>query len=167
MIEGTALVYDTPDVNTDVIWPGKYTYQKMPPEEMAARAMEGVDPEFPRKAREHGVLLVGRNFGCGSSREQAAECLRHAGIRVVVGRSFARIFFRNAINLGLPVVECEPAVDRARDGDVVSVDLRAGQVVVAGQTLSFAPYPDLLRELIEAGGLVPHVRARLMQHRGR
>ena len=161
MIEGTVLRYDADDVNTDLIWPGKYTYQKLSPDEMAAHAMETLDPDFPAKARQHGVLVVGRNFGCGSSREQAAECLKHAGISVVIAHSFARIFFRNAINLGLPVVECEAAAHRARPGDSVSVDLSRGQLALNGEAITFPPYPAQLLELIEAGGLVSHVRARL------
>jgi 3-isopropylmalate/(R)-2-methylmalate dehydratase small subunit len=161
VIEGTALRYLDDDVNTDLIWPGRYTYQKLSAEEMGQRAMEGLDPDFPAKAARHSVLVVGRNFGCGSSREQAAECLRHAGMRAVVGRSFARIFFRNAINLGLPAVECDAAVELARDGDGLRIDLTSGRLTVAGQQVRFAPYPDLLLEIIEAGGLVAHVRARL------
>ena len=105
MIRGTALKYEDDDINTDVIWPGKYTYIQMPLDEMPRHAMETFDPDFRRKSSEHSVLVVGKNFGCGSSREQASECLKQSGIQAILAVSFARIFYRNSINLGLPVIE--------------------------------------------------------------
>jgi 3-isopropylmalate/(R)-2-methylmalate dehydratase small subunit len=95
------------DVNTDVIFPGRYTYQLMEPGEMAKHAMEDLDPEFAKNVKPGDVIVAGKNFGCGSSREQAAACLRAAGVQAVVAKSFARIYFRNAINLGLAVLQCE------------------------------------------------------------
>lgn len=157
-IRGRALKYEADDVNTDVIWPGKYTYVQMEPADMAARAMETFDPDFPARARERSVLVVGKNFGCGSSREQASACLKHAGVAVVVARSFARIFYRNSINLALPVVECPAAVDAIADGDAVAVDLDGGAVTVGERTFPFAPYPEFVLQIVRDGGLIAHIR---------
>ena len=104
------------NVNTDVIFPGRYTYQIMTPEEMAKHAMEDLDPGFAAKVKPGDVIVAGKNFGCGSSREQAAACLKAAGVQAVVAKSFARIYFRNAINLGLAVLQSDEAVDAPGDG---------------------------------------------------
>jgi 3-isopropylmalate/(R)-2-methylmalate dehydratase small subunit len=158
MIRGSALVYRADDVNTDVIWPGKYTYVQIPPEEMPQYAMETFDPEFPQKAKDHSVLVVGKNFGCGSSREQASECLLHSGIKAIVACSFARIFYRNSINLGLPVIECPEAVAAISTGDGVHVELAKGVVRVGELEFAFAAYPPFVLDLIEDGGLIEHIR---------
>jgi len=144
------------DVNTDVIIPGRYL-RTADVSVFGAHAMEGLDPEFPSKVHRGDVVVAGRNFGCGSSREQAPLALREAGVACVVARSFARIFFRNSINIGLPVVEC--AMD-CRDGDMVEVDLRRGEVKVAGCVYTAAPLPDFLLGLLMDGGLVAHRRRR-------
>lgn len=159
MIRGRALKYDADDVNTDVIWPGKYTYVQIPPEEMHKYAMETFDPDFRAKTETRSVLVVGKNFGCGSSREQASDCLKHTGIAAVVARSFARIFYRNSINLGLPVIEAPAAVDAIEDGAEVTIDLAQGRLEVSGQLLEIPRYPPFVLELIEAGGLIPHIKA--------
>jgi 3-isopropylmalate/(R)-2-methylmalate dehydratase small subunit len=158
VIRGSALVYQADDVNTDVIWPGKYTYVQIPPEEMPQYAMETFDPEFPTKAKTHQVLVVGKNFGCGSSREQASECLLHSGIQAIVACSFARIFYRNSINLGLPVIECPEAATVIATGDVVSIDLGEGHLTVGERKFSFPRYPEFVLELIHDGGLIEHIR---------
>lgn len=158
MIQGRALKYEADDVNTDVIWPGKYTYVQIPPEEMPQYAMETFDPEFPAKAQDHQVLVVGKNFGCGSSREQASECLKHSGIQAIIARSFARIFYRNSINLGLPVIESERAFEAIQSGDEVAVDLEGGAITVGAERIPFAPYPEFVLRLIADGGLIPHIR---------
>ena len=160
-ITGRALKYDdADDVNTDVIWPGKYTYVKLPPDAMAQHAMETFDPDFPQKAAEHAVLVVGKNFGCGSSREQASQCLKHAGIRAVVAKSFARIFYRNSMNLGLPVIECPQAAAALATGQQVVIDLEAGELTAGDARYRFAPFPPFVLELIRAGGLIAQIRAR-------
>ena len=158
MITGAALKYDVDDINTDVIWPGKYTYVRIPPEEMGGLAMETFDPAFAQKAREHNILVVGGNFGCGSSREQAAECLKHAGITAVIARSFARTFYRNSINIGLPVVQCAAAVSVITTGDEVAIDLAQGRLVVRGESIAFPRYPEFILELVTDGGLINHLR---------
>jgi 3-isopropylmalate/(R)-2-methylmalate dehydratase small subunit len=158
-ITGTALVYpDANDVNTDVIWPGKYTYVQIAYEDMPTHAMETFDPDFGSKIAGKSVLVVGRNFGCGSSREQASECLEASGVRLILARSFARIFYRNSINLGLAVVECPAGVDAATTGAKVAVDLAAGELVVDDQRFEIAPYPPFVLELIRDGGLISHIR---------
>jgi 3-isopropylmalate/(R)-2-methylmalate dehydratase small subunit len=147
-------------VDTDVIYPGKYL-PILDPAEMARHALEGVDPEFPGKLRRGDILVAGANFGCGSSREQAATCLKEAGVVCVVAGSFARIFFRNAINLGLPLVECPDAAATVESGDTVSVDFGAGILKTAKGELRFPALPAMVMEILEAGGLIPQVRGKM------
>jgi 3-isopropylmalate/(R)-2-methylmalate dehydratase small subunit len=149
------------NINTDVIFPGRYTYQIMPPEEMAKHALEDLDPGFASGVKAGDVVVAGKNFGCGSSREQAAACLRAAGVQAVVARSFARIYFRNAINLGLAVLQCGEAVDALESGDAVDVDFAKGEIRSARGTFRFLPLPGSVLGIIEAGGLIPYTRKKL------
>lgn len=160
MIQGKVFKYGD-DVNTDVIFPGKYTYTISDPKEMAAHALEDLDPSFIQRVEAGDVIVGGRNFGCGSSREQAAVCLREAGVGAVVARSFARIFFRNAINAGLPVLVCPDAVDALSEGDRVTVDLAAGTLSHGDRRFAFPALPDEVRGILESGGLIPYTRQRL------
>lgn len=153
------------NVNTDVIFPGRYTYQIMTPEEMAARAMEDLDPEFAAAVRPGDVVVAGKNFGCGSSREQAAACLKAAGVRAVVARSFARIYFRNAINLGLAVLQCDDAVAALNKGDDVEIDFGAGEIRSSKGTFRFLPLPASVLGILEAGGLLEYTRNRLQREK--
>jgi 3-isopropylmalate/(R)-2-methylmalate dehydratase small subunit len=150
------------DVNTDVIMPGKYLTIR-DAAQLAAHVMEGVDPEFVKKARPGDVLVGGKNFGCGSSRETAPAAIKAFGIGCVIAVSFARIFLRNAVNIGLPILECEPAARAIRDGDEVEVDLAGGRIRdrVTGATFEATPFPPFMRELMAAGGLVAYTRRRL------
>jgi 3-isopropylmalate/(R)-2-methylmalate dehydratase small subunit len=159
-ITGKAWVFGD-DVNTDGIFPGKYTYTISDPAEMARHAMEDVEPTFAREVRAGDVVVAGRNFGCGSSREQAVACLKAAGVAAVLAVSFGRIYFRNAINLGLPIVQCPEAARAVRPGDQVTIDFAAGHVEHAGQRYSFPPLPGPVMAILEAGGLVESVRAKL------
>ncbi len=149
------------NINTDVIFPGRYTYQIMTPAEMPGHALEDQDPGFRTAVKPGDVIVAGRNFGCGSSREQAAACLKAAGITAVIARSFARIYFRNAINLGLAVLECPEAVDALEAGDEAEVDLAAGEVRSSRGTFRFIPMPEAVRGLIEAGGLIEYTKRKL------
>ena len=158
LITGRAWVFGD-DVNTDVIFPGKYTYSISDPQEMAQHAMEDADPSFASSVQRGDVVVAGKNFGCGSSREQAATCLKVAGVGAVIAASFSRIYFRNAINLGLPIVQCPEAVRHIQAGDCVSVDLAGGQVLVGDQAFRFVPLPPSVMAILEAGGLVQSVRA--------
>lgn len=124
--------------------------------------MENVDPQFVKKVRPGDVIVAASNFGCGSSREQAPIALKAAGISCVVADSFARIFFRNAINIGFPVVECPGLHERVKEGDTVTVDLAAGHVILpSGEKMPFHPLPPNILEILNAGGLVPKLRAEL------
>jgi 3-isopropylmalate/(R)-2-methylmalate dehydratase small subunit len=153
------------DVNTDVIFPGRYTYQLMEPAEMAKHAMEDLDPEFAKNVKPGDVVVAGKNFGCGSSREQAAACLRAAGVQAVVAKSFARIYFRNAINLGLAVLQCEEAADALKTGDEVEIDFAGGKIISVGRVFQFFPLPDSVIGVIEAGGLIEYTKKKLASAR--
>jgi len=149
------------NVNTDVIFPGKYTYALMPPEEMAKHALEDLDPDFAKKVRPGDVILAGKNFGCGSSREQAAACLKVAGVQAVIAKSFARIYYRNAINLGLPVLQSEEAVDNIAAGEEIEIDFASGKIIAAKGTYSFPSFPEKVLGILEAGGLIEYTKRKI------
>ncbi|MCX6576385.1 MAG: 3-isopropylmalate dehydratase small subunit [Candidatus Aminicenantes bacterium] len=149
------------DVNTDVIFPGKYTYTLMEPSEMAKHALEALDPEFVLMVKPGDLIVAGKNFGCGSSREQAAACLKAAGVQAVIAKSFARIYFRNAINLGLPVLQSEEASDNLRAGDEVEIDFAGGTIMAGEKTYKFPPLPDSVIGILEAGGLIEYTKKKL------
>jgi len=151
------------NVNTDVIFPGRYTYQIMAPEEMAKHALEDLDPGFAARVKPGDVIVAGKNFGSGSSREQAATCLKAAGVQAVVARSFARIYFRNAINIGLPVLQSDAAVDALETGDYVDIDLARGEIRSARGIFRFLPLPSSVIGIIAAGGLIEYTKSKLAQ----
>ena len=142
------------DVNTDVIFPGKYTYTITDAREMARHALEDLDPGFATTVRPGDIIVAGRNWGCGSSREQAVTCLVAAGIRVIVAASFARIFFRNAVNNGLLPVICPAAVDAIQAGETITVDPGNYRVCCSAGVFSFPPLSASLLKIVEAGGLI-------------
>jgi 3-isopropylmalate/(R)-2-methylmalate dehydratase small subunit len=148
------------DVNTDVIFPGKYTYSISDRKEMAEHALEDLDPSFVKNVQKGDIIVAGKNWGCGSSREQAVICLKEAGVGAIVARSFARIYFRNCINEGLPIVTCD-AVDTLETGDMVTIDFDAGVVTTPSAAYDFPPLPPSVMEILDAGGLVPHVQRKL------
>ena len=161
MVRAPALkVWD--DVDTDLIIPGKYLVLT-DPRELARHVFENVYPEFREKASRGVVLVAGKNFGCGSSREHAPIALKHSGVLAVVAESFARIFYRNAINIGLPAVECRGVSRVVEDGDTVLLDVEAGvfRNLSRSITLMFKPLPPVLRDILRSGGLVPYLRRRL------
>ena len=151
------------NINTDVIFPGKYTYQKMTPEEMATHALEDLDPDFTKKVKEGDIIVAGKNFGMGSSREQAAVAIRAAGISVIIARSFARIYFRNAINAGMPAIRCPEAVDAIENGDSVTVDMETGRILTPNGEFTFPAYPATVMEILENNGLIPFIKAKISQ----
>jgi methanogen homoaconitase small subunit len=151
MIKGRAWIYGD-DVDTDVIIPGKYLRTK-DLSLLAAHVMEGIDPEFSTQVRRGDIIVAGRNYGCGSSREQAPVALKEAGVAAVVAKSFARIFYRNAINVGLPLVEAEVCCSK---GDIVEVDLSSGEVHVGDKVVQGTKLPGFLLEILQDGGLVAH-----------
>lgn len=148
------------DVNTDVIFPGKYTYSISDPREMAQHALEDLDSTFVANVQPGDVIVAGKNWGCGSSREQAVTCLKEAGVGAIVARSFARIYFRNCINAGLPIVTCD-AVEAVEAGDEVTIDFAAGIVTTPRGEYAFPPLSPSVMEILEDGGLIPHVRKQL------
>ncbi len=149
------------DINTDLIIPGRYL-DNYDSSHLAAHAMEGASKEFARNVSAGDIIVAGKNFGCGSSREQAVIALKHAGVSVVIAESFARIFYRNAVNLGLPVMLSQDAHEELEDGDRVEVDLEELTVKGRGRrTSSLEPLPVHLREILDCGGLVPYIKGRL------
>jgi len=151
------------NVNTDVIFPGKYTYSILEPEEMAKHALEDLDPDFAAKVQPGDVIVAGRNFGCGSSREQAATCLKYAGIQAVIAKSFARIFFRNAINQGLMVIQSQDAPENIANAEEITIDLVQGKILAAKGVYKFPPLPQSVSGILEAGGLIPYTKKRLQE----
>lgn len=149
------------DINTDVIFAGKYTYKPMEPAEMATHAMEDLDPTFAKEVKKGEVIVAGWNFGCGSSREQAADCIAATGVAAVIAKSFSRIFFRNAINVGLPVVELPEGPDAMQKNDTVEIDFDAGVVTHNGKSYSFPALPPEIKGILDAGGLIPYTKKRL------
>ena len=154
------------DVNTDVIIPARYL-NVSEPAELAKHCMEDLDKDFLNKAQPGDIIMATTNFGCGSSREHAPLAIKTAGVSCVIATSFARIFFRNAINIGLPLLECEEAVNRTEAGDTLEVDLSSGKVknLTSGATFAAKPYPHFMAEIISAGGLIEYTRKRLVNRK--
>jgi len=148
-------------INTDMLFPGKYTYTCATPEEIRPHLLEDLDPAFSENVKEGDLLFVGDNFGCGSSREQPVLGLRDVGIKAIIGRSFARIFYRASINQGLILLEAPEAVDAFNEGDEVSLDLENGLIIVGGNEFSFPKLPDQILAIRDAGGLLNYTRKKL------
>ena len=144
------------NINTDVIIPARYLVS-IDPKELAKHAFEPMGPELQKRLWVAQVVVAGRNLGCGSAREQAASCLVGAGIKAALAKSFSRVFFRNCINTGLPAIECPEAAEAALDGGELSIDIDRGIVEVQGKSFSFSPYPESLKQILEAGGLIPYL----------
>lgn len=147
-------------IDTDVILPGKYLNLHTP-EDLGPHCMEGLDPTFTQRVRVGDVMIAGNNFGTGSSREHAPIAIKAVGISCIVATSFARIFYRNAINIGLPVFECPELVAAAKNGDEIFADLTQGIFIVNGTTYQAKKFPPYIQGIISAGGLVPFVRKQL------
>ena len=162
MISGKAIKYGD-NVNTDVIIPAKYLVLTLDPTELAKHAMEGLDPMFFKKAQGGAIIVAGKNFGCGSSREEAPLALKHAGVKCVLAESFARIFYRNAINLGVPVLECSGVSGKVEDGDELMVNLDTGVIEnrSKGLPLRATQLPEFIMEILNDGGLIEHLRKRI------
>jgi methanogen homoaconitase small subunit len=153
MIKGRAWCFGD-NVDTDVIIPGKYLRTR-DLSLLAHHVLEGLDPQFASKVDKGDIIIAGRNFGCGSSREQAALALKEAGVAVVIAKSFARIFYRNAINIGLPLMEADVT---CQEGDVLEIDLVEGTVCRCGQKIEGTKIPGFLLDILQDGGLVEHRR---------
>ena len=149
------------DVDTDVIIPARYLNTSAP-EELATHCMEDIDPTFAGRVKPGDMLVAGRNFGCGSSREHAPLAIKASGVSCVIAETFARIFYRNALNIGLPILECPSAANAIAAGDEVSVDLETGEIkdITTGQAFHAEPFPTFMMELIAAGGLAAYLKGR-------
>jgi 3-isopropylmalate/(R)-2-methylmalate dehydratase small subunit len=159
-ITGTAIKFGN-NVDTDVILPGPYLVHT-DPNELAKHAMEGLDSKFPEKAAK-GVIVVGaKNFGCGSSREQAPIALKYSGVKCVLAESFARIFYRNAITIGLPVLVCAGISTKVKEGDLLTVDLQSGKVEnkTNGSVFRATKLPEFIMKILDDGGLINHLKRR-------
>jgi 3-isopropylmalate/(R)-2-methylmalate dehydratase small subunit len=161
IIKGKVLKYGD-DVNTDVIFPGRYL-ALTEPKEIAMHAMEDIDPDFLKKLSKGDIIVAGKNFGCGSSREQAAIALKYAGVGAIIAKSFARIFYRNAINQGIPIVECADAVDHIDGGDDIEIDLEKGVIkdVDKNKIFNFKPLPSFIMNILKDGGLIANIKNKL------
>jgi 3-isopropylmalate/(R)-2-methylmalate dehydratase small subunit len=165
MLKGKVHKYGA-NVDTDAIIPARYL-NVSEPAELAKHCMEDIDQDFVKRVKAGDIMMATTNFGCGSSREHAPIAIKAAGISCIIAKSFARIFFRNAINIGLPLLECDPAVDKTEAGDNLEVDLSNGRIKNATKGTEFEAkaYPDFMAELIAAGGLVEYTKSRLESRR--
>lgn len=147
------------DTDTDVIIPARYL-NNSDPEHLAAHCMEDADPSFAAGVRKGDIIVGGKNFGCGSSREHAPLAIKAAGVKAVIAESFARIFFRNSLNIGMPILESPEAVQGIETGDEVEVDLSTGKItnITKQKTFQARPFPSFMQDLIKAGGLIPYVK---------
>ncbi len=157
---GTVFRYGD-NVDTDVIIPARYLATSEPAE-LAKHCMEDIDRDFVRKVKPGDIIVASKNFGCGSSREHAPIAIKAAGVSVVIAETFARIFYRNAINIGLPIVECKEAAEEIKAGDTVSVNFDTGIITdeTTGKTYQGQSFPPFMQQLIDAGGLIPYINSR-------
>ncbi len=149
------------NVNTDVIFPGKYTYTISDPAEMPKHALEDLDPRFVKEVQPDDIVVAGKNWGCGSSREQAVTCLKESRIGAILAKSFARIYYRNCLNAALPALTCSEAVDAIQEGETVEIDLEKGTIRCAAGEFLFPALPPAVMAIFDAGGLVAYTRRRL------
>lgn len=161
MIKGSVFKYGN-NVDTDVIIPARYL-NTSDPAELAAHCMEDIDKDFGDKVKAGDIMVAGKNFGCGSSREHAPIAIKESGISCIIAETFARIFYRNAINIGLPILECPEAARDIEKGDEVSVDVNTGTItnITRNKTYSAAPFPEFMQDIIRAEGLINYVRERV------
>lgn len=153
------------DVDTDLIIAARYL-NSSDPAELARHCMEDADPQFAGKVQAGDMILAGKNFGCGSSREHAPIAIKAAGVACVVAKSFARIFYRNAFNIGLPIFECPAAIDEVKEGETLTVDATTGTIknLTTGREYQAVAIPDFMRQIIDAGGLISYVKGRVNQN---
>lgn len=149
------------NINTDMLFPGKYTYTCSTPEEIKPHLLEDLDSSFSKNVKEGDIIFAGKNFGCGSSREQPVLGLKAVGIKAVIAENFARIFYRSAINQGLILIECPEAVKIYSEGDKIELDIDNGKIVVSGKTFSFPRLPGEILAIRNAGGLLAYTRSKL------
>lgn len=156
--KGTVFKYGD-NIDTDVIIPARYL-NTSDPKELASHCMEDIDTEFIKKVKQGDIMVGEKNFGCGSSREHAPIAIKEAGISCVIAKSFARIFYRNSINIGLPILECEQAANEIKNGDEVEVDFSTGAIhdLTSGKSYQAQPFPEFIQDIISSGGLIEAVK---------
>ncbi len=161
MLKGKVYKYGA-NVDTDAIIPARYL-NVSDPALLAKHCMEDIDKEFVNKVQPGDIIMATTNFGCGSSREHAPLCIKAAGVSCVIAKTFARIYFRNAINIGLPLLECEEAVDNTEAGDILEVELATGKIknITRNKEFTARPYPEFMSQLIGAGGLIDYTKKKL------
>ena len=159
-LEGTVFKYGD-NVDTDVIIPARYL-NSSDPKELAAHCMEDIDKDFTAKVKSGDIIVAAKNFGCGSSREHAPIAIKASGVSIVIAETFARIFYRNSINIGLPIMECPEAAREIQSGDQVEVDLDSGIVtdVTQGKSWKGQAFPPFMQNIISAGGLIPYINSK-------
>ncbi|MEA2071226.1 MAG: 3-isopropylmalate dehydratase [Asgard group archaeon] len=164
---GKMWIFNDKNINTDQIFPGKYTYDPLTPEEMAEHAMEDYLPSFSEKVEKGDIIIAGRNFGSGSSREQAVQCLKAAGVAAIIGVSFARIYYRNAINNAFPLIQCPEAAkymfenEKRLKDEKITVDLDKGKIIIIDKEFSFPPLKGEAKNIFVAGGLIEYTKKKL------
>jgi 3-isopropylmalate/(R)-2-methylmalate dehydratase small subunit len=149
------------NIDTDMLFPGKYVYTCSTPEEIKPHLLEDLDPSFSKNVKEGDIILAGKNFGCGSSREQPVVGLKTVGIKAVIAESFARIFYRAAINQGLILIECPDIIQAYSAGDKIELNIDAGEIILNGKVFSFPKLPKEILAIRDAGGLLPYTRSKL------
>jgi len=149
------------NINTDVIFPGRYLHTVSIPDELAKHAMEDLDPEFAKKVQPGDIVVGGKNFGTGSSREGAVTCLKYAGVKAIVVKSVGRIYYRNAIVHGIPLFQMREVVDHIQSGEIVTIDLEKGKLLCASGQFDLPRLSEGVMEIIRDGGLIPHLKKRL------
>jgi len=157
LIKNARVIKLADNINTDIIYPSRF----LPitnPEEMAKHALQGINASFPTKIERNCVIVAGINFGCGSAREHAVTSLKYAGVAAIIAKSFSRIFFRNSINQGLPVITCPDAVDKISDGETITVDFAGGKILKTGEEFNFPPLPPFIMNIIKFGGLINYTK---------
>lgn len=154
------------NINTDVIFPGRYTYTLISEEEMGNHALEDLDPRFNKECVKGDIIVSGKNWGCGSAREQAVKCLKARGVSAIVAKGFSRIFYRNCINEGLITVICPEAVDHITNGEIMTIDFDHAVIETPKGRFTFSPYPEYVKGIVESGGLIPYTK-RMLWEQGR
>lgn len=158
IIEGNIIKYQD-NVDTDVIIPARYL-NTSDNKELASHCMEDLDPDFKNKVKDNPIIVAGMNFGCGSSREHAPLAIKESGVKIVIAKTFARIFYRNSINIGLPIIECVEAAEAIENGDEISVDTETGVIMdkTTGKQFQAKPFPAFISQIIADGGLVEAIK---------
>lgn len=153
--------YNQDNINTDLMFPGKYTYASTDLDFIKEHLFEDLDTNFSREVQKGDIILAGKNFGCGSSREQPGLGLKYVGIRAIIAKSFARIFYRSGTNQGLLLIECPDAVDYYKEGNKIEIDEKLGELKVGDRTFKFPPLPTQMQKIIESGGLLQSIKKRI------